>query len=40
LLFNASCNKQVFSKPWKNLTQIRLIVFKRNAKKRISISKN
>jgi len=33
LLFNAGCNEQVFSpKPTKNLEQIRLVVFKKNAK--------
>jgi len=33
MLFNAGCNKQVFSpKPEKNLAQILLVVFEKNAK--------
>jgi len=33
VLFNAGCNKQVFSpKPWKKMAQIRLVVFEKNAK--------
>jgi len=34
VLFNACCNEQGFSKPWKNLAQIRLVVFEKNAKQK------
>jgi len=35
IAFQAGYNEQVFApKPWKNLAQIRLVVFEKNAKKR------
>jgi len=45
MFFNAGCNKQVFSpSPQKVLTQIRLVVFEKNAKttqlRRTPIPKN
>jgi len=41
VFFNAGCNEQVFSlKPEKKLTQIRLVVFEKNAKTYTLIPKN
>jgi len=43
MLFNAGCNEneQVFSrKSWKKLAQIRLVIFKKNAKTHTLMAKN
>jgi len=41
LVFNADCNEQVFSSiSEKNLAQIRLVIFEKNAKNALLIPKN